>query len=105
LHGGFKAGHAFGFVFEDDAIEVAGEIGEDAVFAELGNGGGFLDLRGEFGGLTWFGDEAIADNDHEMLLESLSVPRNRGSASGAGMIPPQAVLSPATETLARTSNG
>jgi hypothetical protein len=30
-------------VFPDDAVEAAGEIGEEAVFAEFGDGCGFLD--------------------------------------------------------------
>jgi hypothetical protein len=43
LRAGFKTGKVFAFVFPDDAVEAAGDIGEEAVFAEFGDGCGFLD--------------------------------------------------------------
>src|ERR1700722_15002685 len=42
LHGGLKAANTFGLVFQDDAVEVTGEVGQDAVLAEFGGGCGFL---------------------------------------------------------------
>src|SRR5208282_2623253 len=65
LHLGFEFGDIFHLIFQNDAIEIAGEIGEDAPLGEFAGCGGFLELRGELAGTSWLRDETIADDDHK----------------------------------------
>src|SRR5262249_22263365 len=67
LHALFEAGNVFDLKFENDAVEFAGQIGEHAVPGNVSDGGGCFELGGQFAGMARFGDEAIANDEHERV--------------------------------------
>lgn len=87
LHSLFELGDGGDFVFEDDAVEVAGDIGEDAELQAVENGGGVFELSGEFAGMAGFGDEAVSNEDHVTFFFGDGCRRTDVSATGGGIGP------------------
>lgn len=80
----FKLGNGGDFVFEDDAVEVAGEVGENTELQAVESGGGVFELGGEFARMAGFGNEAVSNEDHDPSLFAAMDVAERMLAQWAG---------------------